>query len=85
MKVILRNTATDLYVLGPKMWTNDPNRAMDFGYTGRAMKLAEETGLKEIVQDMELILSFSGFNNALHVPLKTFGSNADQSGMGQGR
>jgi hypothetical protein len=55
------------------MWTNDPNRAMDFGYTGRAMKLAEETGLKEIVNDMELILSINGFNNPLHVPLTSFG------------
>ena len=73
MRVILRNRATDLYVLGPKMWTNDPNRAMDFGYTGRAMKLAEETGLKEIVNDMELILSINGFNNPLHVPLTSFG------------
>jgi len=73
MRVILRNTATDLYVLGPKMWTNDPNRAMDFGYTGRAIKLAEEAGLKEMVNDMEVILSISGFNNPLRLPLTSFG------------
>ena len=72
MKVILRNTATDLYVMGPKMWTNDPNHAMDFGYTGRAMKLAAESGLNEIAQDMEIILSFSGLTNVLHVPLSNF-------------
>ncbi len=72
MKVILRNTATDLYVLGPNMWTNDPNRAMDFGYTGRAMKLAEEADLKDMVNDMEMILSFSGFNNLLRLPLVSF-------------
>ena len=76
MKVILRNTATDLYVLGPRMWTNDISRAMDFGYTGRAMKLAEETGLKEIVQDMEVILSISGFSNALRLPLNSFGGTS---------
>ena len=73
MKVILHNTATDLYVMGPKMWTNDPNRAMDFGYAGRAVKLVEEVGIKEMVNDMELILSVSGLNNLLRLPLTSFG------------
>ena len=73
MKVILHNTATDLYVLGPKMWTNDPNRATDFGYTGRAMKLAQEPELKEIASDMEMILSFNAFASPLRVPLTSFG------------
>ena len=72
MKVILHNTATDLYVLGPKMWTNDPNRALDFGYTGRAVKLAEEAELKEIAHEMEMILSISGFNDPLRLPLTSF-------------
>ena len=76
MKVILRNTATDLYVLGPKMWTNDPNRAMDFGYAGRAMKLAEEAGFKEMLNDMEVILSINGFANPLRLPLRSFGGRS---------
>ncbi len=68
MKVILRNTETDLYFLGPNMWTNDPDRAHDFGDAERAAKIAREARL----QHMELIMSFSGVRNGLRLPVTEF-------------
>ena len=68
MKVILRNTETDLYFIGPNMWTNDPERAHDFGYAERAAKQARAEHLK----DMELIMSVSGFQKALRLPVTDF-------------
>src|SRR6266496_3820601 len=65
MKVILRSLSTDLYFLGPNMWTNDPERALDCGHASRAVKLARQAKL----QQMELIFSFSGVRNGLRLPL----------------
>ena len=72
MKVILRNTETDLYFLGPNanMWTNDPEKAMDFGNAERAAKLAREAHLK----DVELIMSFSGIRHGMRLPVSEFPS-----------
>jgi hypothetical protein len=68
MKVILRDTETDLYFLGPNMWTNDPNRAHDFGDAERAAKIARDARL----QHVELIMSFSGVRNGLRLPVTEF-------------
>ncbi|HXU79147.1 MAG TPA: hypothetical protein VN794_21390 [Methylomirabilota bacterium] len=61
MKVLLHNTETDLYFLGPdNMWTNDPEKAMNFEIAERAKKQAQESSLK----DVELIVSFTGGGHA---------------------
>jgi hypothetical protein len=67
MKVILRNIETDLYFLGPtpNMWTNDPEKALDFGDAERATRLARAAHLKH----MEMIMSFSGVRSGLRLPL----------------
>jgi len=65
MKVILRNVSTDLYFLGPNMWTNDPGKALDFGRTDRAVELARGTG----IGSLELILSFRGIPQEIHLAL----------------
>ena len=75
MKVILRNRVTDLYVLGKNMWTNDPEKAHDFGGTTEALALAKQAGLK----DLELILSFTGVRNGLRLPLNVQNSIAQIS------
>ena len=51
MKVILRNPVTDLYFIGPQMWTNDPAKAFDFERMEKAVDLARRNGL----QDAELV------------------------------
>jgi hypothetical protein len=72
MKVILRNVSTDLYFVGPNMWTNDPERALDCGVADRAVRIAREAKLK----DMEMIVSFNGIHTGLRLPLTSFGEAA---------
>lgn len=61
MKVLLHNTETDLYFLGPdNMWTNDPEKAMNFEIAERAKKQAQESSLR----DVELIVTFTGGGRA---------------------
>ena len=50
------------------MWTNDPERAVDFGYPARAVKIATQAQMK----DMELIVCFSAVRTGLRLPLATF-------------
>ncbi len=66
MKVILRNAATDLYFIGTNMWTNDPDKALDFGRADRALRVARSAGLK----DLELIMSFCGVPQELRLPVE---------------
>ena len=68
MKVILRNTSTNLYFLGPNMWTNDPCKALDFVLPDRAVISARRTGLA----DLELVVSFIGLSEDLRMPVKSF-------------
>lgn len=57
MKVLLHNTETDLYFLGPdNMWTTDPEKAMNFEVAERAKKQAQDSSL----QHVELIVTFTG-------------------------
>ena len=65
MKVILRNPATDLYLLGPNMWTHDRNKALDFGHAERAVEVARRADL----QGLELILSFASISYDFRLPL----------------
>jgi hypothetical protein len=65
MKVILRNPDTDLYFLGPNMWTNDRSKALDFGHAERAVELARRADL----QGLEMILSFSSISYDFRLPL----------------
>jgi hypothetical protein len=67
MKVLLHNTETDLYFLGPdNMWTTDPEKAMNFEIAERAKKQAQESSLK----DVELIVSFTGGGQGSPMPVE---------------
>jgi hypothetical protein len=66
MKVILRNTNLDLYLAGPNMWSNDPEKALEFGSKDLAVKLAREAQL----QDMEILMSVSGLPDPLRMPVE---------------
>jgi hypothetical protein len=61
MKVMLRDTDTDLFFLGPNMWTNDPEKAVDFGKTDLAVKTAKQASLEHV----ELVLCVPGVREAL--------------------
>ncbi len=65
MKVIVRDTTTNRYLVAPNVWTSDLTKAVDFGRAERAMELARETGLK----DLEMMVSFGGSNFDLMVPV----------------
>src|SRR5207249_1607776 len=80
MKVILRNRTSDLYLLGPNMWTNDPERASDFGRTELAVGLANQAGLKH----MELILAFNGIRNGLRLPVDSLVAPGQSTGWFSG-
>ena len=67
MKVVLRNIETDLYFLGPdNMWTNDPEKAMNFERAERAKKQAFDSSLK----DVEVIVSFTGAGQGRGMPVE---------------
>ena len=56
MKVILRNTANNLYVLDAASWTSDPLQAYDYQRADRALEAARSSGMK----DLELMISLNG-------------------------
>lgn len=62
---MLRNVNMDLYLAGPNMWSNDPDKAIDFGCKDRAVRLARESRL----QDMEMVFSVTGLHDPLRLPL----------------
>lgn len=63
MKVTLRNPDTDLYFVGPNMWTNDRSRAFDFERMEQALELARGWGFF----GFELVVSISGLENDMRV------------------
>jgi hypothetical protein len=67
MKVVLRNTETDLYFLGPDdMWTTDPEKAMNFEIAERAKQQAQASSLKHV----EMIVSFTGGRQGAPMPVE---------------
>ena len=66
MKVILRNTANNLYVQDQNLWTNDPWKALDFERADRALEAARRSGLKEL----ELMVSLNGVNFEVRKPVQ---------------
>jgi hypothetical protein len=66
MKVILRNVNLDLYFAGPNMWSNDPEKALEFGSKELALRLAREAHL----HDMELVMCVSGLPDPLRLPVE---------------
>ena len=65
MKVILRNTLNNLYVLDDCSWTNDPAKARDFQRADRALEAARCSGVK----DLELMISLNGIHFDISRPL----------------
>jgi hypothetical protein len=81
MKVILHNTETDLYFLGPNnMWTNDPAKAMDFEVADRAVKQAKESSLTGV----EIIVAFTGSQSGPPLPVERI-SLQQQTGLFPGQ
>lgn len=64
MKVILHNANTDLYFIGPNMWTNDRSKAFDFERMEHAVELVRRNGLN----GLELVVSFPNIPD-VHVPV----------------
>ena len=65
--MVLHNTETDLYFLGPdNMWTNDPEKAMNFEQAERAKRQALESSLR----DVEVIVSFTGAGQGQGMPME---------------
>ena len=48
MKVILRDSSTDLYLVGPNMWTNDRAKALEFERVEHALEQARRAGVKDL-------------------------------------
>lgn len=65
MKVILRDTTNNLYVLDHCSWTNDPTKARDFERADRALEAARNSGLK----GLELMISLNGIHFDISRPL----------------
>ena len=65
MRVILRNPFTDLYFIGPNMWTNDRSKALDFRRMEPAIELARQTGLN----DLELVIFIKRAEADIHLPV----------------
>ena len=65
MKVILRDSSTDLYLVGPNMWTNDRAKALEFERVEHALEQARHAGAK----DLELVVSFNHVPGDVHVPM----------------
>jgi hypothetical protein len=67
MKVILRNTINDLYVLDENRWTHDPGKARDFQRADAALQAARESGL---LNDLELMVSLNGIHFDIRQPCR---------------
>ena len=48
MKVLLRNTLTNQFYLGPEGWTADEQEALDVKQTSRAVELIFDAGLENV-------------------------------------
>ncbi len=65
MKVILRNTVNNLYVLDHNHWTRDQAQAHDFQRADRALEAARTSGLT----DLEVMISLNGIHFDISRPL----------------
>ena len=48
MKTLLRHTKSGLYSQGPDQWTDDPERAVDFRFTDRALTYQQNWHLEDV-------------------------------------
>jgi hypothetical protein len=65
MKVILRNTVNNLYVVDHAHWTHEQAKAHDFERADRALEAARSFGL----QNLELMISLNGIHFDISKPL----------------
>lgn len=64
MKILLRNTQTGLFYVGPDRWTKNDPEAFDFEQTGLALDAARDAHL----QSIEVLMKFE--DPAFEIPLK---------------
>jgi hypothetical protein len=48
MRTLLKHTRTGLYFQGPDRWTDNPEHAYDFRFTGRALQYVATWDLTEV-------------------------------------
>lgn len=56
MKVLLQDLKTRLYLQGVAGWTADPNEALDFGNTSRAIEFWKDNDLLNV----QIVLRYTG-------------------------
>ena len=66
MKVILRNTSNNLYVVDRNLWTKDLAKAHDFGRADHALEAARQSGL----DNLELMVSLNGIHFDIREPCR---------------
>ncbi len=67
MKVLLRNTQTGLFYVGPDQWTQERSEALDFEATDRAIDKVSEAKLNA----MEVLMHFD--DTHLEIPMTIVG------------
>jgi hypothetical protein len=65
MRVLLRNTQSGCYYLGPSQWTSEPDKALDLQHSARALELALEAGL----ENTEILLCYEDQRFNLTLPI----------------
>ena len=68
MKVLLRNTRTGLFYIGPEQWTREPSEAANFEGPDRALDRIEEAELPA----MEVVIHFE--DTRFDIPLTIINS-----------
>ncbi len=64
MKKLLRDTRTGLYLKSPGQWTDDPDDAIDFHFSDRAIEYARTWDLSEV----EVAFQEPGYSAPAQVP-----------------
>lgn len=67
MKILLRNTQTGLFYVGPNQWTNNDPEAFDFEQTDLALDAVRDGKL----QGIEVLMKFE--DPAFEIPLHIVG------------
>jgi hypothetical protein len=67
MKILLRNTQTGLFYVGPDHWTENHPEAFDFEKTDLALDVVRDRK----IQNIEVLLKFE--NPAFEIPLTVIG------------
>lgn len=67
MKIVLRNTQTGLFYVGPDQWTKNDPEAFDFEQTDLALDAVRDGKL----QSIEVLMKFE--DPAFEIPLKIIG------------